>query len=333
MATIRKRQSKWHAQVRRSGQSRTRTFTHKADAEAWARKIEREIDTGELKAISNALNSMTVGDLLLRYRDEVMVNKRGAHVEVYIVDRFLRHPVSCSILARLSSRQISQYRDERLKTVKGGTVHRELAVLRHCFEVARKDWGVPLKVNPVAEVTMPALGRPRERRVTEAELLALKTACSHPLLWPIITIAIETGMRRGEVVNMHWSDIDWNLGTLHIPTTKNGHPRTIPLTQMAIDTLQSVTRDGDLVFPMTGNAVRLAWERLKKRAGVVDLRFHDLRHEAVSRFFEMGLSVPEVALISGHRDLRMLHRYTHLKAEKVGEKIRMLAAQNVPVSG
>ena len=326
MASIRKRDSKWHVQVRRSGQSRTRTFTFKVDAEAWARKIEREIDTGQIRTASNILQSMIVGDLLRRYRDEVMLNKRSADVETYIVDRFLRHSLASSLLARLNGSDISRYRDERLETVKGGTVHRELAVLRHCFEVARKDWGIPLKSNPVADITMPSVGRPRNRRATEAELSALRHACTHPLLWSIITIAIETGMRRGEIVNIRWSDIDLDVGTLHIPVTKNGHPRTIPLTGRAMEVLRSLPKTDEQVFPMTGNAVRLAWVRLKNKAGVDGLRFHDLRHEAVSRFFEMGLSVPEVALISGHRDPRMLFSYTHLKAENVGEKIRMLTS-------
>jgi len=322
VASIRKRDSKWHVQVRRSGQSRTRTFTFKVDAEAWARKIEREIDTGQIRTASNILQSMIVGDLLRRYRDEVMLNKRSADVETYIVDRFLRHSLASSLLARLNGSDISRYRDERLETVKGGTVHRELAVLRHCFEVARKDWGIPLKSNPVADITMPSVGRPRNRRATEAELSALRHACTHPLLWSIITIAIETGMRRGEIVNIRWSDIDLDVGTLHIPVTKNGHPRTIPLTGRAMEVLRSLPKTDEQVFPMTGNAVRLAWVRLKNKAGVDGLRFHDLRHEAVSRFFEMGLSVPEVALISGHRDPRMLFRYTHLKAENIVEKLR-----------
>jgi integrase len=79
------------------------------------------------------------------------------------------------------------------------------------------------------------------------------------------------------------------------------------------------------VFPVTANAVRLAWERLRRRAGLKDLRLHDLRHEAVSRFFEYGLTVPEVALISGHRDPRMLSRYTHLRPENVAEKLARIA--------
>ncbi len=126
-------------------------------------------------------------------------------------------------------------------------------------------------------------------------------------------------MRRGEIAAMQWDHIDWTNETLHIPDTKNGYARTIPLTSAAIRILREIPEAEKPVFGMTGNAIRLAWERLKKKAGVTDLRFHDLRHEAISRFFEMGLSVPEVALISGHRDPRMLFRYTHLKAQQVGK--------------
>jgi len=118
-----------------------------------------------------------------------------------------------------------------------------------------------------------------------------------------------------------WSDLDWDTSTLHIPITKNGFSRTIPLTQLALETLKSLPQDDERIFPITGNAVRLAWQHLKKRVGIEDLHFHDLRHEAISRFFEMGLSVPEVALISGHRDYRMLFRYTHLRAEDVAKKL------------
>ena len=319
MATLRKRGSgsgfKWHVQVRRSGQSQTRSFTHKADAEAWGRKIERDIDTGEIRALSDQLKAITVGELLIRYRDEVMSLKRGAIAEAYIIDRFLRHTLANATLVSVNGKHISEYRDERLKTVKGGTIHRELAVLRHCFEVARKDWDIPLKSNPVHGITMPSVGKPRERRVSEAELSSLHCACSHPLLWQVITIALETSQRRSEIVNMSWEDIDWEVGTLHIPVTKNGHPRTIPLTEKALETLrelQCYSGTSDRVFPMTGNAVRLAWVRLKKKAGVHDLRFHDLRHEAISRMFDEGMTVPEVAAISGHRTVSMLFRYAHV---------------------
>jgi integrase len=128
-------------------------------------------------------------------------------------------------------------------------------------------------------------------------------------------------MRRGELLSILWCDVDLASATLHIRRTKNGHPRTIPLTSNAVAVLRNLPKRDDRVFPVNGNAARLAWERLRERAGVSDLRFHDLRHEAVSRFFELGLNVPEVAMISGHRDPRMLFRYTHPKPELVAQKL------------
>src|SRR5690606_36470312 len=116
-----------------------------------------------------------------------------------------------------------------------------------------------------------------------------------------------------------------------IPITKNGHARTIPMSSEAIAVLNEMRdcmedereegRSEEYVFPFSDNAAKLAWQRLTKRAKIEDLHFHDLRHEAISRFFERGLSVPEVALISGHRDFRMLFRYTHLKPEELAKKM------------
>ena len=111
MATLRKRGCKWHVQIRRSGQSRTRSFTHKADAEAWARKTEREIDTDEFRAVSEQLNALTVGDLLHRYREEVIPKKRSAgSIEHYIVERYLNHQISLSKLANFDANAVSRYK-------------------------------------------------------------------------------------------------------------------------------------------------------------------------------------------------------------------------------
>jgi len=144
-------------------------------------------------------------------------------------------------------------------------------------------------------------------------------------LKPIITLALETAMRRGEILAIKWENINESLRTLRIPVTKNGHPRVIPLSSKALTTLLRTTRGNSVrVYEVSPNAFRLAWERLRKRVGIKDLHFHDLRHEAISRLFEMSLSIPEVALISGHRDSRMLFRYTHLRAEDVAEKINSM---------
>lgn len=138
-------------------------------------------------------------------------------------------------------------------------------------------------------------------------------------------------MRRSELLGLLWVDVDWVNSTVLIRNSKNGSPRNIPLSVVAIQVLQML-KDGyeapdRSVFQVSSNAFQLSWQRCKKRAAkthpqILDLRFHDLRHEAISRFFELGLSVPEVALISGHKDVRMLFRYTHLRAKDVAEKLR-----------
>jgi integrase len=145
-------------------------------------------------------------------------------------------------------------------------------------------------------------------------------------------MAIETGMRRGELLAIQWKHVNFDSGVLHIPITKTGKPRSIPLTDRAREILTERKSlpgtDARYAFPISANAFRLAWERCKRRAerdgcsGISELRFHDLRHEAVSRFFEMGLNTAEVALISGHKDMRMLFRYTHLKPEDIVAKLR-----------
>jgi integrase len=269
---------------------------------------------------------MTVGDLLRRYRETVTPTKRGAKPEQYRIRTILAHGIAGLTLNKLSPAAVAQYRDDRLKLVKSGTVRRELAIVQHCFEVAKREWGLPIFTNPVQQIAMPEAQRSRERRLEDGEsnLLASAAQNSAWYLLPLIALAIETGMRRGELLSIRWKDVDMTAPIIRILKTKNGHPRTIPLTPKAVEILASLEKKDDRVFPVTPNAVRLAWERLRKRAGLQDLRLHDLRHEAVSRFFEHGLTVPEVALISGHRDPRMLSRYTHLRPEKVAEKLARL---------
>ncbi len=121
---------------------------------------------------------------------------------------------------------------------------------------------------------------------------------------------------------IRWDHINIEARLLEIPITKNGHPRTIPLSPKSIEILERRRADKwDCAFPISTNAVKLAWHRLITRSGIENLHFHDLRHEAIIRFFEKGLTVPEVALISGHRDYRMLFRYTHLRAEDIVAKL------------
>jgi integrase len=129
-------------------------------------------------------------------------------------------------------------------------------------------------------------------------------------------------MRRSELLSIRRSNTNYATGLVWLPITKNGRGRNAPLSGRAIEILRGIPDTDDLFFSISPVALRQAWDRLMRRTGLPNFRFHDLRHEAISRYFEKGLSVPEVALISGHRDPRMLFRYTHLRAEDVAKKLK-----------
>jgi integrase len=332
MATIRKRGQRWHVQVRRKGWgSVTRSFLRKADAKTWAREVELEADRRGLPADRKVLERLTLADVLCRYREEVVPRKRGAANETLAINAFLRHELASAPIAELRPADVAAYRDERLRTVKPTSFSRELDILRHALEVARKDWSLPLVANPFAAISKPKKADARSRRLQQGEWARLEEACRQcrsPYLLLMVELAVETGMRRGEMLKAQWQHVDLGNRTLHIPLAKNGSARTIPLTPRAlaiIERLKALSGQRQLVIPMTLDAMKMAWKRAIRRAGLSDFRFHDLRHEAVSRFFEYGLSVPEVALISGHRDPRMLSRYTHLRPENVAEKLAKAA--------
>ena len=166
----------------------------------------------------------------------------------------------------------------------------------------------------------------RNRRLESGEFERLEEAAKqtkNPHIWPIIVFAIQTGMRRGEILGLRWEHVDLDRRIAFLPLTKNGSSREVPLSTKAVQVLtaQRQRNDAQSPFPVTPNGFRLAWERLRCRAGLSDLHFHDLRHEAISRFFELGLNIPEVAVISGHKDPRMLFRYTHLTASDLVDRL------------
>ena len=320
MASFRKRKERWQVQIRRSDSPPlSKTFTSKAAAKAWALKTEALIETGDYQQPQSSCE--TLGDILRRYRDDVSANKRGAKPEVYRINQALKHPLASEHLRSLKPSMFTSFRDERLLKVSPSSVRRELVILRHCLNLAINEWDTPLNENPILKLTIPQESQQRQRRVSSEELERLLSECKHNALKLSIQLALETAMRRGELLNARWQDIDLEKGLLHIPTTKTGMSRTIPMTSKAVALLRDLRRDNSRLIPLSANALRLAWERLCKRNGINDLRFHDLRHEAISRFFEMGLTVPEVQLMSGHKDIRMLMRYTHLKPESLRDKL------------
>lgn len=328
MASFRKRNGKWQVQIRRSqGEPVSRSFVLKSDAEIWARQIEAEIDRSVLP-VGVALSKFRLADLLNRYLQEITPNKRAFKNEAYVINGFLRSPLASLGLTHVTPQAISEYRDLRLSQVQPASVRRELDVLGHVLETAKSNWLLPLPANPVRVIRKPAPPEARKRRLTREEYERLVEVCAkltNQNMAKLFLFAIETGMRRGEIIGLLWENVRLDTGTAYLPMTKNGSSRTVPLSPKAKAILASLfPKENGNVFDVSAVAVRQAWERIRIKAGIADVHFHDLRHEAISRFFEMGLSVPEVALISGHKDMRMLFRYTHLKAENVAEKMEAL---------
>jgi len=318
MGTIRKRNGKFQAQIRRDGVPPfSKTFTMKKDAIVWVRGIEARIDAGEVNVAAPKATSLA--DLIKRYSQEITPLKKGRDTEQRRLSRLLRDPITITPLSKLTSAKLAEFRDRRMNDGVRAAQY-DLILIRHCIKIARLEWGVSMPNNPVDSIRIPNGIKRRERRLKKGEYEALREAaqhCKNLLIWPMIDFAIETAMRRSEILALRWENIDDKYTIAMLPDTKNGSKREVPLTTKAKQLLGSLSKEEEYVFPMSDCAVRHTWDRLVRGAGIEGLRFHDLRHEAVSRLFEMGLSVPEVASISGHKDYRMLASYTHIDVRKI----------------
>jgi integrase len=329
MATIRKLRGRWQAQVRRRGMKpRCKSFDTKQEAERWARELEAQVDKFGAAPDTRILESTTFGALMERYQREVTPHKRSFAQESQRITVLRRHELAFRTMIGLSQQDVASFRDERLKTVAPATVVRDLAVMSHVIEVAIRDWGMPLSKNVVKLVRRPVVRNERSRRLSTEEEQRLIAACDEgkiPFLRPLMIVAVETGMRRGELLGLKWSDISHNRRVITLELTKNGSRRDVPLSQRAHDALSAwrlqCNEQTANVFPMKAGTFEQSWRRLRVRADLDGLHFHDLRHEGVSRLFEKGLNVMEVATISGHKELRMLRRYTHLSADDLVAKL------------
>ncbi len=284
MANFRKRgPSQWQAQVRVHGYpSQTRTCNTRAAAERWAKLTEVEMTQGTFVSRAEA-ESTTLRELLERYVTDVSPTKKGAVLEIIRVKALARHSLASRFLATIRSADIANYRDDRLKVVASATVRRDLGVLSHVFEIARKEWGIYV-LNPVRDVKMPANGKARERRLLsnppegECEESRLIDACinaRNPCLLPLVRLALETAMRRSELLKLQWRYIDLTRQTAYLPDTKNGEARAVPLSTTAVETLKSLHKGGQgAVFErVTAEALKRAFMRATQRAGLDDFHF------------------------------------------------------------
>ncbi len=341
MATIVKTPSgTWKAVIRRKGWPTTaKTFRTKRDAEDWSRRTEDEMIRGVYVRRSPS-EKMLLEEALDRYLKEITPTKRPSTQRAEKMRaKKLKSRLGKHALISLTPDVIATYRDDRLEEGKSNsTVRLELALIGHLYTTAIKEWGLGLVYNPVSNIRRPKAGEGRNRRLSWSEAKRMLKSCdahSNPMLGWSVRIALYTAMRQGEILSLTKDQVDLQRRIVRLNETKNGSARTVPLSKRAVRVFReaiahSIRPKGvELIFygepgrdekrrPYRINKV---WSDAIKRAGITNLRFHDLRHEAVSRLVEKGLSDQEVAAISGHKSMQMLRRYTHLRAEDLVEKL------------
>lgn len=323
MAYFEKRGESWRAQIRRKGYpTLSATFDTKADAQRWAAEIEGDMSRSRFVDVREA-EQTTLAEGLKRYLREVSDHKKGAKQEALRIKRWIAHPVSAKSMAAVKSSDMAEYRDERIKAgASSATVRLDLAIISHLYTIASKEWGIEGLTNPCKNLRMPKGSKERDRRPTPAELSKVYEAAAqlHAELPVIIELAADTAMRRSELVLLRREQVRGRVA--YLEDTKNGERRAVPLSSRAVALLQGMpARIDGRYFSLSLNTISNYFPRACEAAGVVNLRFHDLRHEATSRLFERGFTMMEVAAITGHKTLSMLKRYTHLSPHALAEKL------------
>ena len=333
----------WKALIRLQGwPTVSKNFRLKRAAEDWSRTTEDEIIRGIYSPRSQS-EKMTLSLAIKRYLKEVTPTKKASTQQREVGrSKQLNSSLGKYSLAALNTDIISDFRDSRLEDGKSNnTVRLELALLSHIYTTAIQEWNIGITVNPVANIRKPSPGQGRDRRLIGDEEERLIQACeehSNPFLGWMVRLALYTAMRLGEVSNLTRQKINLEKRTIFLSDTKNNESRTVPLTNKALKVINEVLNhpirpvDTNLLFygepgrdkkrkPYTINKL---WNQALERADIHDLRFHDLRHEATSRFVEAGLSDQQVSSITGHKSMQMLRRYTHLRSEDLVSKIKSI---------
>ena len=351
MAHFEQRKNGWRVQVRKRGMpSISRTFDLKADAEAWAREIERELQKGNIAVLDTSAQRVTV--------DEVIKSFRAAMADAYKVSnqaplesrlKVISTRWGALFLASIRPFDLAKWRDDMLaEGLAAQSAKHYLNLMSRLLRFSEQELGITLPAgNPAKAVRKPSGGKARDRRLRPGELdylLRSADAARAAGVRQIIVLAVETSMRLGELLGLEWKHVDLVKRTAHLIDTKNGESRTIALSSMALDALRALPRriDGRVFSWKPGHesgAFENLWQRCVARAiriyaadceksdtkadpvFLANLRFHDLRHEATSRLFEKGLGIMEVASMTGHKSLAMLKRYTHVEAEKLAAKL------------
>ncbi|MDR0934112.1 MAG: site-specific integrase [Burkholderiaceae bacterium] len=325
MASYTKRGKSWRATVARQGVRKTATFPTRAEAIAWATREEADILAGK----RGSLPDKTFGELLERYAGTVSVKKRGAAWERSRIAALCRDDLAKLSVREIGPRHFASWRDEKLKQLSPASVNRYMNILSHVCRIAINEWQW-LKEDPMRGVARPPPTRPRDRRISLGEIRRLiavsgyepdrppETALARTIA--VFLFALETAMRSGEIVNMRWRDVDIGRRVVTLPETKNGTRREVPLSTEAVRILLQMSRQEERVFRITSSNLGSVFQKLKARAGIEDLHFHDTRHEAITRLARK-LDVLDLARMVGHKDPKMLMIYYNATAEELAKRL------------
>jgi integrase len=344
MATIEKRigkdgQQVYRVKVRRKGAPvLTETFAKLSEAKKWAQMTEGAVLAGRNFQVPEA-KKHTLADVIDRYIGAILPQKSRSSITMQTLQlTWWKAQLGPCVLADVTPAMIAECRDKLAQGDKkpraNSTVRRYLAALSHAFTIAVREWGW-LDDSPMRKVSKPKESRGRVRFLSDEERQRLLESCKisvNPYLYTIVVLALSTGARRGELLSLHWGDVDLKRGMLTFRETKNGERRSVPLTGYALEVLTQHAKirrlNTTLVFPnSTGTqpmCIRRAWGNAVARAGIKDFRFHDLRHTFASHLAMQGASLLDIATILGHKTLQMVQRYAHLsQAHTAGIVARM----------
>lgn len=324
MAAVRKRINKagqvsYFVEIRKKGFPAQRsTFKKMSDAKAWASQIESDIQTGKIKT-QIAASQHTLTETIDRYSKTILQQKKSAANQARQLN-WWSDQIGVYALSEIKRDTIAQCRDKLLETKSAGTVTGYLAALSHLFTVAVNDWEW-IDNNPVSRVSKPKLPKGRDRTLSDSEREKLLHACklsSNKYLYTIVVLALSTGMRKSEILNLRWSDIDISKNQIILRDTKNGDKRNVPLFDKALELVKALkqTSNTELLFPGRNKAkpvlIDVPFVAAVKAANIDNFTFHDLRHSAATYALQSGAGYVELAALLGHKTLDMVKRYAHV---------------------
>ncbi|MBU2860269.1 site-specific integrase [Acidithiobacillus ferrooxidans] len=338
MASIQKRGNYWRVQIRRKGYpTLSSTFDTKAEATLWAAQQEKTLSEQTPERVVQRLRDQDyrLQDAFDRYIVEILPSKKPTTQErdKGSIRRLCRDYGDVA-LTKIDGQTLAAMIRQWQTTLSANSIRLYLAHLSHLYNIARKEWGMVDLINPVELVRKPKLPQGRDRRLVGDEEERLLNACMamNPELADVVIVAIETAMRQGEILGLEWRHVHWLDHTCYLPDTKNGTARVVPLSVRAEEallrqqqrgcTLQRATGKGGKVWRYTNDGMRASYTKAMKKAGIVGLTFHDLRHEATSRFCEKAIPMMTVQAITGHKSTQMLKRYTHISGKTLVDAVR-----------